>query len=345
MRNRLIITIVLLTVTVEIKTFAQEFHCDSILIEANTLISNHEYDKSFNILREGFIKASFSKKKNNIDKLSLALDSFLSNVSFIPIQSGVLHNEIPALWCKYKDTVANVAAFLNGSTLLVNKNGKLYMDSCLHDEFSLSLFHENDGMNSQNKYAKKVETDLIKKHTKQFSIKEIYNRSTVFFVKEEGLYYAAIPSKEIPPFEILSTNNILNFASCIKVILQSSRIESDYNDIIHNFLHSSINAHNISAIHYGDSIAQIKVSITKNSNKDRYAQIITDNLCNGRYLIAMNGSGSPLLVTAIAFDEHNSPTYIRYRSPSMETKMQFIQGSWDEFQKDISLLFEISIYK
>ena len=114
------------------------------------------------------------------------------------------------------------------------------------------------------------------------------SRDSLFFVKGEDLYYAAITSKDIPPFDILSNHQIINYASCLKTILQVSGVKAAYDEIIRKYLSTSIDKHVVPLQNRSKKIGGRKVLTTFVPQSEFNAQMIVDELLKKQLMILKN---------------------------------------------------------
>ncbi|MBO8458960.1 MAG: hypothetical protein IAA73_01290 [Bacteroidetes bacterium] len=321
-----------------------DFDVDSLLSRVNVYVEKNKYDEALSLLKDAFITSSYSKKNKELRKIAETLDDFLTHTTIKP--GEIRHNEVLSFICYYDSIPFEATLYLNDSVSLAVNNEKIYMGEYKNDteEIHMGLMSTQLSVNPKNKHANKTLNKLIERHSKHFATKDFLQKSVLFYVKDENLYYAAIPSKEIPDFEITSDNDVINWASCIKVILQASGLDSDYEDIIHNFMHTSIDEAFLSFSNCGDSISGKKVTLNNISLEKLNAQIIVENLCYHRFLIAVDKKGKPSLITAIALDENHNPVHIRIRTPRFIKEEQRIQMSWQKFTQDMSMLFDLRVY-
>lgn len=321
-----------------------DFDVDSLLSRVNIYVKKNKHDEALSLLKDAFITSSYGKKNKDLKKIAEMLNVFLTHTTIKPRE--IRHNEVLSFICYYDSIPFEATLYLNDSVSLVANNGRIYMGECNNnaEEINVGIISPQLSVNPKNKHAKKILKELIERHSKHFATKDFLQKSVLFHVKDENLYYAAIPSKEIPDFEITSNNDVINGASCIKVILQASGLDSDYEDIIHNFMHSSIDEVSLSFSNCGDCISGKKVSLNNMSLEKLNAQTIVENLCYHRFLIAVDKKGKPSLITAIALDKNHNPIHIRIRTPHFIKEEQRIQMSWQKFTQDLSMLFDLRVY-
>lgn len=309
----------------------------------HTKIKDSKKSKEFLLLKDALSKTSYQKTKDFLNAAK-AIDSFLDNVSFSPKSKDIRHNEILSFVCFYMGEKLSIPIYINDTLYATTGDGAVYCGYLNTGTVCLSLLSKDIAINRKNKIAVKTLNDLIKTHTQCYERKELMKRNVLFHVTNENLYYAAIPSKEIPDFDVVSNNSIVNFATCIKTILKASNIDAKYEEIIHSFLHSSLDGDFIPVSNFGDSISSKKVVVSRIPLNERQTQTIVERLCCNRFLISVDKDGTPSLLTAIALDKRNNPVHVRLRKPNIEKGKQRLQLSWDEFSHNQSMLFDISIF-
>lgn len=175
--------------------------------------------------------------------------------------------------------------------------------------------------------------------------KNLDSKDTLFFVKEEGLYYAAIASKDIPPFDILSNHQIINYASCLKAILQASGVKATYDEIIRKYLSTSIDKQVVPLQNRSKKIGGRKVVTTIIPQSEFDAQTIVNELLKMQMMIVIDKDGNVGLLTTIALSGGNGyqPVYVRMRLPVLAKDEQRVQMSWKDFSLRVVTLVKVEI--
>ena len=155
-----------------------------------------------------------------------------------------------------------------------------------------------------------------------------------------------IESKKIPAFSILSNSEVINYASCLKAILKASNIEASYDEIIGQYMNTTIDERFVSTKNNNNTIANRKVITTFIPQTKVEATDIVNELIKERFMIAIDKDGNIGLLTAIALtgEKNYQPVHIRQRIPSMQKEKQRVQMSWSEFYNSIVALVKVDIY-
>ena len=187
---------------------------------------------------------------------------------------------------------------------------------------------------------------MKKKYTYSIGEELAGKKGSVFFVKEEGVYYAAIESKKIPAFAILSNSEIINYASCLKAILKASNIEASYDEIIGRYLGTTIDEKFVPTGSNDKTIAGRKVVTTFIPQTKVTATEIVNELIKERFMIAIDKDGNVGLLTAIALkgETDYQPVHVRMRFPTMSKDEQRVQMSWRNFSNQVVALVKVDIY-
>ena len=175
--------------------------------------------------------------------------------------------------------------------------------------------------------------------------KDLGSQDTLFFVKDEGLYYAAIASKDIPPFDILSNHQIINYASCLKAILQASGVKATYDEIIRKYLSTSIDKQVVPLQNRSKKIGGRRVLTTFIPQSEFDAQTIVNELLKKQMMIAIEKGGNVGLLTTISLANVNGyqPAYVRMRLPVLTKDEQRVQMSWKDFSHRAVPLVKVEI--
>lgn len=292
-----------------------------------------------------------SGKKGSLKKTTEAtkqLDTFLSHVH-IEKANDEMHNTIPYLRCSYDEVPLTIPAIIKNGTesdTIQFQDGKWYISKELSPEMEISLLCFSDVSGTINKQSQKAIKSLNKKHARALGPELCNKNGSLFFVKEEDLYYAAIGSKKIPTFPILSNSKILNYASCLKVILKASGIEASYEEIISDYLDTTIDEPFAPLKDRNKMIAGRKIETTIIHDPEAEASFIVNELVKERFLIAIDKNGNIGLLTAIALkgEEDYLPVSVRLRVPSLTEDNAKVQMSWNDFCKRTTDLVKVDIY-
>lgn len=171
-------------------------------------------------------------------------------------------------------------------------------------------------------------------------------KESLFFVKGENLYYAAIESKDIPPFHILSNHQVINYASCMKVILQKAGMEVPYAQLINKYLSSSIDSLSVPEKNRSRKIHGHRVITTYMPCTSSDASQVVSELLQKRMMIAIDKSGHVGLLTAIAMtaEPDPQPVHVRLRMPMLPNEEQRVQMSWRDFCNQFNQLVKVCLY-
>ena len=327
--KRLFITIMALCITQTI-LFAQ---------------SADDLSRQFAELKKGVAEASTGKQLKDAAR---QLDAFLSHIC-IGRSDGDSHNTIPFLSCRYDHTPLTTSAILiNGTTAdtIQFQDGRWNITRDLYPDMEIDLVYVENSVGSNRKQNQKAMGTMRKKYTYQLGEELAGKKGSLFYVKDENLYYAAIESKKIPAFSILSNNEVINYATCLKAILQASGIEASYDEIIRQYLNTTIDEKFIPTKNNGNTIAGRKVVTTFVPQPKVEATEIVNELIKDRFMIAIDKDGSVGLLTAIALTGENDylPIHVRMRLPTMAKDEQRVQMSWKDFSNRVVALVKVDIY-
>jgi len=307
--------------------------------------STTDISQQFTELKKGMSEASKGKQMKDASRL---MDAFLSH-TYIGRSDGDGHNMIPFLTCRYENTPLTTSAILRCGTeadTIQFHNGKWYITKELSPDMEIDLLCFENTVGSPNKQFHKTIGAMQKKYACQIGKELAGKKGALFFVKDENLYYAAIESKKIPTFSILSNNEVINYASCLKVILQASSIEASYDEIIKQYLNTTIDEKFIPTKNNCNIIADRKVVTTFVPQTKINVTDIVNELLKERFLIAIDKGGNVGLLTAIALTGENDyqPVHVRMRLPTMEKDEQRVQMSWRDFSNRVVALVKMDIY-
>lgn len=319
--------------------------CDSLLVLSDNYLKANNPSKSYELLKEAFAEASYLSDKNvSLNKVYKCIQDFLTHISIDVIDKK--HNYERRFICRYdslpltakgtffcKD-IENEIVFVDG--LWIDNSNAI-----LDNEFRLSVIDSHMPINKKNKRAQSLLKKTQNEYTFTFTMMD--KKKELFYVKDENLYYAAILSSEIPEFDIASDHSVLNLASCVKAILKASGTEAKYEDIIHNFLHTTIDEQYIPTTNYGDTIANRKVIVETILHDDISSNLIVNELLYEKFAIAIDKEGNASLITAIAFTEDKLPVHVRMRLPSQPKGKQKVQVGWNSFIENTAYIIKISI--
>lgn len=289
-----------------------------------------------------------ARNGKEVKEATRQLDEFLTHVR-IGRDCSVSHNMMPSLSCYYDSLPLSTSATLRQGAktdTIQFQNGQWCITKELMTDMEIDLLCFEQVLGSGNKAVSKALGTLANKHTYKMNEELLGKRKTLFFVKDEGLYYAAIESKKIPTFAILSNNEVLNYASCIKAVLRASGIDANYDEIIGQYLKTSIGEGFMPTKGCNNIIAGRKVVTSFIPQSRINANAIVDELLRDRFLIAIDNGGNVGLVTAIALsgESNYEPTHIRQRMPMLSTDNQRVQMSWCDFSKRVVALVKVDIY-
>ena len=301
--------------------------------------------QQFTELKKGVLEASKGKQLKDASRL---LDTFLSHV-YVGRSDGDSHNTIPFLVCRYDHTPLTVPAILRygaAADTIQFQDGRWYITKDLYPDMEIGLVYLENGVGSNNRQIQKTVETMRKKYTYQLGEELAGKKGSLFYVKDEKLYYAAIESKKIPAFSILSNSEVINYASCLKAILQASGIEASYEEIIRQYLNTTIDKKFVPTKNNSNIIADRKVVTTFVPQTKIQATDIVNELLKERFIIAIDKSGNVGLLTAIALTGENDykPLHVRMRLPTMAKDEQRVQMSWRDFSNRMVALVKVDIY-
>lgn len=319
---------------VQTSLFAQSFDAPS-----------EEFAKLKNNMVEVGNKKGGSKE---IKSLAKQIDAFLSHIN-IGMSAGYSHNEIPYLSCLYEDTPMTMPAILcQGTTAdtIQFQDGRWYISKELSPDMDIALLCIDNNNSINNKQVKKIMNALNKKYTCHLGEELAGKKGNLFFVKDENLYYAAIESKKIPSFAILSNNEILNYATCLKTILKASGIEATYDEIIGKYLNTTIDDRFVPTKDRNSMLAGRKVVTTFIPQHSINASKLVEELIRNRFMITIDKDGNIGLLTALALTGENEyqPVHVRLRMPMLSIEEQRVQMSWMDFCNHTVALVKVDIY-
>lgn len=307
--------------------------------------SADDYSKKFKELKKSVAEASAGKQLKDAAR---QLDKFLSHVN-IDKSNGESHNTIPSLCCLYDHTPLTTPAILRHGTIsdtILFQNGKWSITKDLSPDMEIDLVCAENSVGSNRKQIQKVMETIRKKHTYRLGEELVGKKGSVFYVKDENLYYAAIESKKIQAFSILSNSEMINYASCLKTVLQASGIETSYDEIIRQYLNTTIDEKFVQTKSNINTIAGRKVITTFVPQTEIEATEIVNELIKDRFMIFMDKNGNVGLLTAIALTgvSDYQPVHVRIRLPSMVKEEQRVQMSWRDFSNRVVALVKVDIY-
>jgi len=226
------------------------------------------------------------------------------------------------------------------------QEGRWYITKDLSPDMEIDLICVENAVGASNKEVKKAVGALRKKYTYPIGEELAGKKGSLFFVKDENLYYAAIESKMIPAFSILSNSEVINYASCLKAILQASGIEASYDEIIRQYLNTTIDEKFVPTKNKSNTIAGEKIVTTIVPQTKVEAVDIVNELIKDRFLIAIDKNGNVGLLTAIALtgERDYHPVHVRMRLPMLVKDEQRVQMSWKDFCDQIAALAKVDIY-
>lgn len=307
--------------------------------------SADDLSRQFAELKKGVAEASTSKQ---LKDASRRLDTFLSHIH-IGRSDGDSHNTIPFLSCRYDHTPLTTPALLrNGATTdtIQFQDGRWYITKDLSHDMEIDLVCLENDVSSNSKPIQKTMGAIRKKYTFPVGEELAGKKGSLFYVRDENLYYAAIESKKIPAFSILSNSEVINYASCLKTILKTSGIEASYDEIIRQYLNTTVDEKFVPTKNNSNTIAGRKVVTTFVPQTKLQATDIVNELLKERFMIAIDKDGNVGLLTAIALtgEQDYQPVHVRMRLPTMEKDEQRVQMSWRDFCNRMVVLVKVDIY-
>lgn len=303
--------------------------------------SNDDVIKKLSELKTNYICAGNSKEiKDAIQQL----DEFLSHVKIVQ-EINASHNIIPCFCCYYDSIPLAMSAILHTGTkadTIQFRNGKWYnMESVLPGSEIDLLCFEHSLDNRKIAALKPLDNKY------RYRMNNMQEKSkTAFFVKEEGLFYAAIESKKIPSFSLVSNNEILNYASCLKLVLKASNVDATYDEIIRQYLNTTIDEQFLSLKDCKNTINGREVVTTFIPKKKVEPKVIVDELLKDRFMITIGNNGNIGVLTAIAITgkADYQPVLVRLRMPIPNSENPRVQLSWRDFYENIIALVKVDIY-
>ena len=307
--------------------------------------SADDLSRHFADLKKYVAEASTGKQLKDAAR---QLDAFLSHIC-IGRSDGDSHNTIPFLSCRYDHTPLTTSAILiNGTTAdtIQFQDGRWYITRDLYPDMEIDLVYVENSVCSNRKQNQKAMGTMRKKYTYQLGEELAGKKGSLFYVKDENLYYAAIESKKIPAFSILSNSEVINYATCLKAILQASGIETSYDEIIRQYLNTTIDEKFIPTKNNSNTIAGRKVQTTFVPQTKVETTEIVNELIKDRFMIVIDKDGSVGLLTAIALTGENDyqPIHVRMRLPTIAKEEQRVQMSWRDFSNRMVALVKVDIY-
>lgn len=307
--------------------------------------SSDELSKQFINLKKGLTEASTRKQMKDAAK---KLDTFLSHIC-IGRSDGDSHNTIPSLSCRYDHTPLTTPAILRCGTTadtIQFQDGKWYITKALSADMEIDLVCVGNSEGLKGKQIQKTMGVMRKKHAFQLGEELADKKGSLFYVKDENLYYAAIESNKIPAFSILSNCEVINYASCLKAILKASGIEASYDEIIKQYLKTTIDEKFIPTKGNSNTIASRKMVTTLVPQTKLHATDIVNELLKDRFMIAIDKDGNVGLLTAIALtgEQDYQPVHVRMRLPTMAKDEQRVQMPWRDFCNRMIALVTVEIY-
>lgn len=291
------------------------------------------------------LKATTSRQMKDASK---SLDAFLSHVNITRCDSN-FHNQIPFLSCQYEGIPLTMSAILRQGTIsdtIQFQNGRWYITKDLSQDMKIDLLCFDNNGTPNNKKLKSTIEAIKQRYTYLLGDGLADKNGSLFFVRDENLYYAAIESKNIPAFDILSNNEIINYATCLKTILKASNIESSYDEIIGNYLCTTLDERHVPIKNNSRTIAGRKVETTFLPQTKIEVNEILNELVKNRFLIAIDKDGNVGLLTAIAMsgEKNYQPVHVRMRMPKLAIDEQRVQMSWRDFSNRVVALVKVEIY-
>lgn len=307
--------------------------------------TSDDFSRQFAELKKDIAEASTRKQMKNASK---QLDAFLYHVHIGRSETGG-HNTIPFLSCRYDQVPLTTPAILKHGAFadtILFQNGRWYITKDLFPDMEIDLVCVENDVSPNSKKTQKAMGEMRKKYTYQLGDELAEKKRVLFYVKDENLYYAAVESKKIPEFSILSNSEVINFASCLKVILMASGIEASYDEIIRQYLNTTLDKKYVTTKSNSNTIAGRKMVTTFVPQTNVEATEIVNELLMERFIIAIDKDGNVGLLTAIALTGENDyqPVHVRMRLPMMVKDEQYVQISWRDFSNRVVALVKVDIY-
>lgn len=304
-----------------------------------------DLSQQFAELKKGMSEASKGKQMKDASRL---LNAYLFHIH-IGRSDGDSHNMIPFLTFCYENTPLTTPAILRCGTeadTIQFHNGKWYITKELSSDMEIDLLCFEDTIDSKNKQFRKTIGTMRKKYTYQLGEELVGKKGALFYVKNENLYYAAIESEKIPTFSILSNSEVINYASCLKVILQASNIKASYDEIIRKYLGTTIDEQFVLTKDCSNTIARRKVVTTFVPQQRVDASTIVNELIRERFMVAIDKNGNVGLLTAIALtgETNYQPVHVRLRMPFLAKENSRMQLSWNDFSNQLVAIVKVDIY-
>lgn len=308
-----------------------------------------DYSQKFEQLKSRLVETgSKNGSVKDIKEVAKQLDAFLSHV-YIGRSDGNAHNEIPFLTCRYEHAPLTTKGILiagNQVDTIRFENGRWYITKELTPDMHVDLLCFDERYGVLNKKNIRTVDEVKKKYSFPLGEELVGKKGSVFFVKQENLYYAAIESKKIPAFKIHSNSEVINYASCLKAILKASGIEATYDEIIGKYLNTTVDEQFVPTKDCSKLIAGRKVVTTTIPQKSINASLIVEELVRERFMISIDKNGNIGLLTALALTGENDyqPVHVRLRMPMLSKEEQRVQMSWKDFSNRLVALIKVDIY-
>lgn len=303
------------------------------LADIRNKIEEKNPSEAFLILKKNIALAAEKQEGYdvNLNNLCEMLDVFLSHVS-VEFGNGGKHNIVPRLISKYDGILLDDNLIVFEPT---DENKEETRISKNTFEFYL------------NKDVEKELDCIIKKHT--YKIENTLKKN-LMYVKKTNLYYVAIATKDIPDFVYSSDNEVLNFAACIKAIIQSAGIDVSYNEIIGKLIDSPVEDNKIKTDkNYTGILSDRKIDVAFIS-MDKYSleSVVSRELLDGNFLVSVNKGENTGLVTFAALkktsEKEYEPVSIKMRIPNLPKDKQRKEMSWKEFKENNLAIAVVNIY-
>ena len=303
----------------------------TILDTALGKIQAKKPSEAFAILKKGLsVPADRKQSDAGMEDVYSMIDDFLSHVS-VEFGNGGRHNVVSRLMSRYDG--------------ILLEDNLIFFEPETDDSKRARVSKSTFG-NMREEVEKSVDS-ILKKHS--YEINNV-NKSNLMYVKETGLYLVAIPSKDIPDFMFLSDNEVLNFAACLKAIIQSAGINVSYNEILGTLINSPVEEKKIRTDkNYTGILSGRKIDVQFISmEKYSLESVVSRELLDGNFLIAIGRGENTGLITyaslkKVATNEYE-PIKIRMRIPTLPKTEQRKEISWSDFKANNLAIAVVNIY-
>lgn len=320
----------------------------TLLEKGDSCLQKGDVRAALDFYNEGFVQITVLQKpsKKLLNELEERLDG-IRNEIHIDSMLGNKCNRILPIVGRYanKELDMTLFAWVGDSIAPLDFNkGKAFARFDLDSIRKISVLYTRHLSSANELLIQKINDALSDKIYLTDSIKQ--TNKEVFYAKSDQSYWAAFKSENIPDFKIISDNNSINTASCLKAICEASELEISTDEIM-----------KIAGLEIDrktspkDFISQISDSYLECSIENLQAQScekIVSELMKKRFVMALTGSDDPCLVTGISFTMEKGkyiPHKIKIRVPILlEKEEQRVTMDWDLFLKKCDRLVFVNIW-